>query len=58
MNLQRRVRNKNIRDLYKRINEFQSGYQSRSNIVKDENADLLEDSNNNLNRWKNYFFGF
>jgi hypothetical protein len=23
--------------------------------VKDENGDLLEDSHNSLNRWKNYF---
>jgi hypothetical protein len=26
-----------------------------SNIVKDENGDLLADSHNILNRWKNYF---
>jgi hypothetical protein len=29
-------------------------YQSRSNLVKDENGDLLADSHNILNRWK-YF---
>jgi hypothetical protein len=27
----------------------------RSNLVKDENGDLLADSHNILNRWKNYF---
>jgi hypothetical protein len=37
------------------INEFKRGYQSRNNIVKDENGDLLAESRNILNRWKNYF---
>jgi hypothetical protein len=32
-----------------------SSYQRRSNLVKDENGDLLADSNNILNKWKNYF---
>jgi hypothetical protein len=45
----------NIRDLYKGKNEFKRGYQPRSNLVKDENGDLLADSHNILNRWKNYF---
>jgi hypothetical protein len=31
---------KNIRDLYRGINEFEKGYQSRTYLVKDEN-DLL-----------------
>jgi hypothetical protein len=48
-------KNKNIRDLYRRINEFKRGYQPRNNLVKDENGDLLVDSHNILNRWKNYF---
>jgi hypothetical protein len=29
-------------------------YQPRSNLVKDENGDLLADSHNIFNRWKNY----
>jgi hypothetical protein len=44
-----------IRDLYRGINEFKKVYQPRSNFVKDEKGDLLADSNNILNRWKNYF---
>jgi hypothetical protein len=48
-------KNKNIRDLYRGINEFKRGYQSRSNLVKDENGGLLADFNTILNRWKNYF---
>jgi hypothetical protein len=49
-------KNKNIRDLYSGINEFKRGYQPKNNLVKDENGDLLADSHNVLNRWKNYFF--
>jgi hypothetical protein len=37
-------KNKNIRDLYRGINEFKGGYQPSSNLVKDENGDLLADS--------------
>jgi hypothetical protein len=48
-------KDKNIRNLYVEINEFKRGYQPRNNLVKDENGDLLVDSHNTLNRWKNYF---
>jgi hypothetical protein len=47
--------NKNIRRLYRGIHGFKKGYQFKSNLVKDENVDLLADSNNIINRWKNYF---
>ena len=47
--------NKNITDLYSRINDFKRGYQSTSNIVNDENGDRFADSHNILNRWKKYF---
>jgi hypothetical protein len=46
---------KNIRDLYRGINGYQRDYQPTNNLVKDENGDLLADSHNILNRWKNYF---
>jgi hypothetical protein len=46
-------KNKNSRNLNRGINEYKRGYQSRSNLVKDEND--LADSYNILNRWKNYF---
>ena len=32
---------KNIRDLYRGINDFKKGYQPRTNIVKDEKGDLI-----------------
>jgi hypothetical protein len=34
----------NTRDLYRRINEFNRSYQSRTNLVKDEKGDLRPDS--------------
>jgi hypothetical protein len=43
-------KNKNIRDLYRGLNEFKRGYQPRSIFVKDENGDLLANSNTILNR--------
>jgi hypothetical protein len=48
-------KNKNIRDLYRGINEFKTVYQPRINIIKDENGKLLGDPQNVLNRWKNFF---
>jgi hypothetical protein len=48
-------KNKNIRDLYRGINEFKKGYHPRINIIKDENGNLLEDPQNILNGWKNFF---
>jgi hypothetical protein len=48
-------KNKNIGDLYKGINSFKKGYQLRTNVVNDENSNLLADSHTILNRWKNYF---
>jgi hypothetical protein len=54
MSLQQTVRTRTLSNLYRGINDFKRGYQPRSNLVKDENGDLLADSHNILNRWKNY----
>jgi hypothetical protein len=48
-------KSKNNRDLYRGIKEFKRNYHHRSNLVKDENGELLADSNTILNRWKSYF---
>jgi hypothetical protein len=48
--LARNSKNKNIKELYRRINEFKRGYQPRNNIVKYEIDALLADAYNNLNR--------
>jgi hypothetical protein len=41
--------------LYRGINGFKEVYQPRINIIKDESSNLLADSQNVLNRWKNFF---
>jgi hypothetical protein len=48
-------KNKNIRELYRGINDFKKGYQPRTNIVKDEKGDLVTDCHSILTRWRNYF---
>jgi ribosomal protein S17E len=53
--LESNSKNKNIRDLYRGINEFKKGYQPRTDLAKDEGSDLLADAHKILNRWKNYF---
>ena len=39
---------KNIRDLYRGINDFKKGYQPRTNIVQEESGDLVTDCHINL----------
>jgi len=46
---------KNIRDLYRGINNFKKGYQPTTSIVKDDNVDLVADSHSILATWRNYF---
>jgi hypothetical protein len=53
--LETNSKNKNIRDLYGGVNEFKKGYQPRTNLVKDEEGDLLADPHKIVNRWMNYF---
>jgi hypothetical protein len=37
----KRVLWKNIRDVYRGVNEFKKGYQPRTNLTKDENGDPI-----------------
>jgi hypothetical protein len=53
--LENNSKNKNIRDLYRGINEFKKGHQPRINIIKDENSNLLTDPQCVLKSWKNFF---
>jgi hypothetical protein len=48
------IKTKNIRDLYRGINDFK-GYQPRTNAVKDEKGNLITDSLSILARWRNHF---
>jgi hypothetical protein len=41
--------------MYREKNEFRRVYQSISNLLMDEDSDLLSDSYSILNRWNNYF---
>jgi hypothetical protein len=49
------MNSKNIRDLYRGINECKRGCQPRNNLANEENVYLLADSNYILNTWKDYF---
>ena len=42
-----------IRDLYKSISDFKKGYQSITNIIKDDKDDLFLDSYSTVARWNN-----
>jgi hypothetical protein len=46
--------NKDTRDHYKGINQFKTGYQPRTNLVRG-GGNLLVDPHKILNMWKNYF---
>jgi hypothetical protein len=53
--LETNSKNKHIRDLYGGITECKKLYQPRSNIVKDDNDNLLADAHNILKTWKKKF---
>jgi hypothetical protein len=42
--------------LYRGISDFKKGYQPRTNVVKDENGDLVAECHSILAGWRNYFF--
>jgi hypothetical protein len=44
-----------VRDLCRGINDLKKGYQPRTNIVKDEQGDLVVDFHSILASWRNYF---
>jgi hypothetical protein len=35
-------KNRNVRNLYRGINEFERGYQPRNNLVEDESGDCIQ----------------
>ena len=53
--LETNSKNKNIRDLYRGINDFKKVYKPRCNIVKDEKGHLVDDSHSIVARWRNFF---
>ncbi|PSN38709.1 hypothetical protein C0J52_19477 [Blattella germanica] len=48
------ARNRNIRELYLGIRIERKGFQARTNIITNENGDMLADAKSILNRWANY----
>jgi hypothetical protein len=50
--LETNSKNENIRGLHRGISYFKKGYQPKTDLVKGENGELLEDSPNILNRPK------
>jgi hypothetical protein len=48
-----RNKDEKLRDLHRGTNECKKGYQPVTNLVTEVNGDLLADSHNILNRWKN-----
>jgi hypothetical protein len=54
--LETNSKKKNIRDLYRGINDFKKVYQPRSNVVKDEKCDVVANSHSILARLSNHFF--
>ena len=52
MTLKLTVRSKNIRDLYRGINDFKKGYHPRTNVVRDEKGDLVADCYSIVARWR------
>jgi hypothetical protein len=53
--LETNSKNKNIRDLYRAINDLKRWYQPRTNVVKDKKGDLVAESHCILARWRNHF---
>jgi hypothetical protein len=53
--LETNSKNKNIRYLYRGINDFKKGYQPRNNVVIDEKGDMVADFHSILARWRNNF---
>ncbi|XP_070166158.1 uncharacterized protein [Polyergus mexicanus] len=45
----------NVRGMYMGINNYRKGFQARTEMVKDENDNLITDSTGVLNTWKNHF---
>jgi hypothetical protein len=41
--------------LFRAVNDFKKGYQPRTNIVKDEEGDLITDCHNILASWRAHF---
>jgi len=50
----------NDRNYYTSINKFKNGFKPRTNLIQDENCDMVAYTSNHsiLNMWKNHSVGF
>ena len=53
--LEENSKNKNIRELYKGINEFKKGYQPRAYVIKKHDGTIVADTTTILGRWEKLF---
>ena len=44
-------KNKNIREMYKEINELKKGFQPRTYVIKKRDGTIVADLSSTLNRW-------
>ena len=45
-------KNKNIREMYKDINEFEKGYQPHAYVIKKDDCTIVADTTSILSRWE------
>ena len=53
--LEENSKSKNIREMYKAINEFKKGYQPRAYVIKKHDGTILADATGILSRWEQFF---
>ena len=53
--LEENSKNKNIREMYKGINEFKKGYQHRAYVIKKHDGTIVADTTSILSRWEQFF---
>ena len=53
--LEENSKNKNIREMYKGINEFKKGYQPRPFVIKKHDGAIVADITSILSRWEQFF---
>ena len=47
--------NKNIREMYKGINEFKNGYQPRTYVIEKDDCTIVADTSSILSRQKQFY---
>ena len=53
--LEENSKNNNIREIYKGINEFKKGYQTRTYIIKKHDGTIVADTISILSKWEQFF---